>query len=104
MCSKVSDHQLKTDCYIHKLFYMNLMVITNQKSITETQKNKEKGIQTQHKRKSSNHKGREQEKEQEELQKQKIIKMPTHNIPINDYFDYKWTKGFQSKVIEWLNE
>ena len=30
--------------------------------------------------------------------------MPTHNIPINDYFDYKWTKGFQSKVIEWLNE
>ena len=37
---------INTDCYIHKLFYMNLMVMTNQKPIINTQKNEEKGIQT----------------------------------------------------------
>ena len=50
MCSNLSDYQLKIDCYIHRLLYKSIMVVTNQKSIrdTHTHAHKEKEIQTQH--------------------------------------------------------
>ena len=42
MHSNLSDHQLKIDYYMHRLLYMNFMVTTNQKHITDTQKIKRK--------------------------------------------------------------
>ena len=67
MRSNVSCYQLKIDHYKYKIFYGNLMVTTKQKTILNTQK-REKGIQTYHWIKSSNHKGREQGKKKKELQ------------------------------------
>ena len=36
MCSKLSDHQLNIDSYMHKMLNMSLMVTTNQKPIIDT--------------------------------------------------------------------
>lgn len=33
MCSNLSDHKLKVDCYIQKMLYMNITVTTNQKPV-----------------------------------------------------------------------
>ena len=38
MCSNISNHQLKIDCYTHRLLYMKLLETTNEKNITDTQK------------------------------------------------------------------
>ena len=61
MCSNLSNHQLKINCYKPRLIYMKHMIATNQKSMRDVQKNKEKGIQTEHYRKSSTYKITEQE-------------------------------------------
>ena len=45
MSSNISDYQLKTDGYICKSIYTNLVVTSNQRAIMDT-KNKEKGKQT----------------------------------------------------------
>ena len=39
---------IHTHTHTYMLVYMNLMVTTNQKPITDMQKNKEKRIQTEH--------------------------------------------------------
>ena len=38
MCSNLSHYQLKTDCYLHMIVYVHLMVTTRKKLITNTQK------------------------------------------------------------------
>ena len=38
MGSNLSNHQLKIDCYLHTMLYINLMVTINQKPITEREK------------------------------------------------------------------
>ena len=45
MCSNLSNHQLKIDCYTHSLVYMKHMVTTNPKStryIQETMRKESK--------------------------------------------------------------
>lgn len=44
MHSNLSDHQLKIDCYIHRLLYMNLNTTINQKPTIDTQKLKRKKL------------------------------------------------------------
>ena len=41
-CLNLSDHQINTDCYLLRMLYMNLMVTTNTKPMTDTQKIKRK--------------------------------------------------------------
>ena len=38
MGSNLSNHQLNIDCYMQKMLYTNVMVTTNQKTVTELQK------------------------------------------------------------------
>ena len=38
---KLSCYQLKIDCYNYKMFHVNLMVTTKQKTMVDTQKIKE---------------------------------------------------------------
>ena len=38
MCSHLSCYQLETDCYLHRMLYVNLMVTTGKKLIVNTQK------------------------------------------------------------------
>ena len=42
MGSNLSNHQLNIDSYMQRMLYINLMVTTNQKSVTYMGKNKEK--------------------------------------------------------------
>ena len=42
MGSNLSNHKLNMDFYLHKILYINLMVITNQKPIIDMQKIKRK--------------------------------------------------------------
>ena len=42
MGTHVSDHQLSTDCYMHKILYTNLRVTANQKPVTDMQRIKRK--------------------------------------------------------------
>ena len=63
--STLSNHQLKINCYKPRLIYMKHMITTNQKSMRDVQKNKEKGIQTEHYRKSSTYKRKEEVKKEQ---------------------------------------
>ena len=42
MCSNLSNHRLKVDCYKHSLVYMNHMVTRNQKCARDIQEIKRK--------------------------------------------------------------
>ena len=80
MRSNLRDHQLNIDCYIHRLLYMNLMVITNQKPIINTQKIKRK--ETKHNIKESHQTTREENKRRRKEQR-------------------KTTKTHRKKVSKW---
>lgn len=55
MSLNLSDHQIITGCYIHRLSSKNSMVTMNQKIITDTQKTKTKRREPNHNTKE-NHK------------------------------------------------
>ena len=90
MGSNLSNHQLKIDCYLHTMLYINLMVTINQKPITDTEKIKRK----EYKR---NTKESHQIKRKEDKRRTENYKNNQNNeqngkkyIPINNYF--KWTE------------
>ena len=39
----LSDHQPNTDCFMHKMLHINLVIITNQKSVINIFKKQERG-------------------------------------------------------------
>lgn len=57
MHSNLSDHQVKIDCYIHRVLYRNLKVTTNRNPITDTPRKESK-----HNTKQSHQTTREQSK------------------------------------------
>ena len=44
----LKDQQLKTNLFIYRLLYQNLIITANRKSAVDTHTKKEKGIQAQH--------------------------------------------------------
>ena len=61
MSSNLSFYQLKIDCYKPMMLYVNFMVTTKQKPISNTPK-REKRVRERKLNNKSNHKGNEQEK------------------------------------------
>ena len=91
MGSNLSNHQLKIDCYLHRLLYINLMVTINQKPITDTEKIKRK--EYKHNTKES-HQIKRKEDKRRRTENYKNNQNNEQNgkkyIPINNYF--KWTE------------
>ena len=44
MSSKLNNHQLNIVCYMQKMLYMNLMVVTNQKPVINIQTTKIRNV------------------------------------------------------------
>ena len=57
ICLNLNNYWFKASRYTYGSTYMNSIVTTNQKPITDTQKTKKKVTQAYYKRKSSNHNG-----------------------------------------------
>ena len=63
--SNLRDHQFNIDCYLHRLLYMNLVVITNHVFVINTQIIKRK--EPKHNTKDSHEIAREEERNRELL-------------------------------------
>lgn len=66
MCLNLSDHQLDIDCCIVRMLYMNFMVATNQKPVTDTQKKNKRKDPSIRLKKVISCKGQEQEERKRE--------------------------------------
>ena len=67
MCLNLSENQLTIDCYTHQILYMNPMLTTNQKPLTDAQKLRNSNITL---KKANKPQGKKiKERNREELQK-----------------------------------
>ena len=64
MCSNLSCYQLKTECYLHSMLYVNLIVITRKKLKVNTQKKVRK--ESKHNTKENHQNLREERKRRKE--------------------------------------
>ena len=69
MYSNLSCHQLKTDCHIHGMLFVNLIITTKQKFIVCMQKKMKRNMYITLK-KVIKPQGKRKEKKKQELQKQ----------------------------------